>query len=421
MSHPAIQVENLSKLYRIGLAERRSETLTGTVAGFVRSPWRNFRKLKALTDVRTSEGDAKDIIWALRDVSFPVEEGEVLGIIGANGAGKSTLLKVLAGITEPTAGRAVLRGRVASLLEVGTGFHGDLTGRANIYLNGTILGMKKAEIDRHFDEIVEFSGVQRFIDTPVKRYSSGMAVRLAFAVAAHLDPEILLVDEVLAVGDFRFQDKCIGKMSEVARGGRTVLFVSHNLAAVGSLCERAILLESGSVSAEGAAREIISRYTSGNMLERSFIEEPLVDAPACFTGGRIVRGETVASGGELLLELSVLAREPLTASIMWRIEDSLGVPVACGVPHLQLGKFQELEPGETTVRIRIAPLTLFEGAYRMSFDLNDRGSMHIQRLEDRLRFVVSACDPARIGATLPSKWGGGSVVIPFDVEVEKLQ
>lgn len=255
-----IEVENLSKLYRIGLAEQRSETLAGSVAGFLRSPWRNFKKLKSLSVVSMADGDADDIIWALKDVSFSVEQGEVLGIIGANGAGKSTLLKILAGITEPTSGRAVIRGRVASLLEVGTGFHPDLTGRENIYLNGTILGMTKVEIDEKFDEIVEFSGIRKFIDTPVKRYSSGMAVRLAFAVAAHLDPEILLIDEVLAVGDAAFQKKCLGKMGDLAGSGRTVLFVSHNLAAVRSLCSEAVLLQEGGLDCLGPVDHVIQRY-----------------------------------------------------------------------------------------------------------------------------------------------------------------
>ena len=416
MTRAAVEVESLSKLYRIGLAETRSETLAGTIAGFVRSPWRNFRRLRSLTNLTTADGDADDVIWALKDLSFSVREGEVLGIIGANGAGKSTLLKILAGITEPTSGRAMIQGRIASLLEVGTGFHPDLTGRENIYLNGTILGMKKAEINRHFDEIVAFSGVDRFIDTPVKRYSSGMTVRLAFAVAAHLDPEVLLIDEVLAVGDLRFQEKCIGKMSEVARGGRTVLFVSHNLAAVGSLCMRAILIDGGRIHAEGPANDVISQYASHKELTVSFHENP-IETPAYFKGGRVLDGAILESGGLLTVELDVVAREPFTASIMWRIEDQLGAPVACGVPHLQLGRFQELRPGANMVRIQIGPLPLFEGTYRLSFDLNDRGRMHVQRLKDRLSFTVSACDPAGVGAILSSKWGAGSAVIPFDIEV----
>ena len=206
------------------------------------------------------QGDAVEEFWALKDVSFEVKQGEVLGIIGRNGAGKSTLLKILSRITEPTAGRVTLRGRVASLLEVGTGFHPELTGRENIYLNGAILGMTRAEIRRKFDEIVAFAEVERFLDTPVKRYSSGMYVRLAFAVAAHLEPEILIVDEVLAVGDAEFQKKCLGKMSEVSRGGRTVLFVSHNMSAVLQLTQRAILLSGGNVAYVGDSQSAVDRY-----------------------------------------------------------------------------------------------------------------------------------------------------------------
>ena len=218
---PAIRVENLSKAYRIGTREERHDTLASTALGLLRRPFRNYRRLSRLTNL-SDRNTASDVIWALNDVSFEVNEGEVVGIIGRNGAGKSTLLKVLSRITEPTSGRAVIRGRVGSLLEVGTGFHPELTGRENVYMNGTILGMTKREIDRKFDEIVDFSGVEKFLDTPVKRYSSGMKVRLAFAVAAHLDPELLIIDEVLAVGDAEFQAKCLGKMQDVAQAGRTV-------------------------------------------------------------------------------------------------------------------------------------------------------------------------------------------------------
>jgi lipopolysaccharide transport system ATP-binding protein len=214
-----------------------------------------------------------DSLWALRDVSFDVRRGEVVAFIGRNGAGKSTLLKILSRITAPTAGRAVLRGRVGSLLEVGTGFHPELTGRENIYLNGAILGMSRAEIDRKFDEIVDFSGVEKFIDTPVKRYSTGMGVRLGFAVAAHLEPEVLIVDEVLAVGDAEFQTKCLGKMGSVARGGRTVLFVSHNMAAVRTLCSRALLLEEGRAVRDGPAADVVQQYsgkTASRLVEQSW-------------------------------------------------------------------------------------------------------------------------------------------------------
>lgn len=250
MSDIAIRVENLGKRYRIGAARERYDTLRDALVG-------TFRRLR-----RRSLEDAEEReIWALKDVSFEVKRGEVLGIIGRNGAGKSTLLKILSRITEPTTGRAEIYGRVGSLLEVGTGFHPELTGRENIYLSGAILGMKKAEIDRRFDEIVEFAEIERFLDTPVKRYSSGMYVRLAFAVAAHLDPEILLVDEVLAVGDAAFQKKCLGKMGEVGKEGRTVLFVSHNMAAIETLCDRGLLLHKGFIQALGPIEQIISEYT----------------------------------------------------------------------------------------------------------------------------------------------------------------
>ena len=259
MTHPVVTVENLSKAYRIGAKEEVPDTIVGAVTGVLRAPWKNAKKLRQLSSMK--EGDeADDILWALKDVSFEINEGEVVGIIGRNGAGKSTLLKILSRITEPTGGRATIRGRVSSLLEVGTGFHPELTGRENIYMNGTILGMTKREIDRKFDEIVDFSGVEKFLDTPTKRYSSGMQVRLAFSVAAHLEPEILIIDEVLAVGDAEFQKKCLGKMKDVAGEGRTVLFVSHNLSAVRSLCNRGIVLDSGLVGFQGTVDDSLGYY-----------------------------------------------------------------------------------------------------------------------------------------------------------------
>jgi len=259
MSDVVISVEELSKLYRLGLKEETPDTLAGNFFSWVKAPVKNLKRLRSLTRFNPNE-TSDDVIWALRDVSFEVKRGEVVGIIGRNGAGKSTLLKVLSRITEPTSGRALVRGRVGSLLEVGTGFHPELTGRENIYMNGTILGMTKAEIDRKFDKIVDFSGVDKFLDTPVKRYSSGMQVRLAFAVAAHLDPEILIVDEVLAVGDAEFQKKCLGKMESVSQQGRTVLFVSHNLPAVRRLCTRGILIDKGSVVVDAAVEATLQRY-----------------------------------------------------------------------------------------------------------------------------------------------------------------
>jgi lipopolysaccharide transport system ATP-binding protein len=261
MNNTSISVESLSKRYRIGLKEELPETLLESMTAWLKTPWVNFKRLRQLSHFGTnSHNQPHDVIWALKDVSFDVAPGEVVGIIGANGAGKSTLLKILSRITEPTSGLAVINGRVSSLLEVGTGFHSDLTGRENVYLNGTILGMSKREIDRKFDEIVDFSGVEKFIDTPVKRYSSGMKVRLAFAVAAHLEPEILMVDEVLAVGDVAFQKKSLGKIGQVAKEGRTVLLVSHSMVAIQRFCKRVLLIDQGTIKQDGIPQEVISRY-----------------------------------------------------------------------------------------------------------------------------------------------------------------
>jgi len=251
----AIRVENLGKQYRIGLAPEKYQTLRDSIVNVVTWPIQRIRR-----GLAPSGEDHLDTIWALRDVSFNVEQGQILGVIGRNGAGKSTLLKVLSRVTEPTEGEVEIRGRVGSLLEVGTGFHPELTGRENIYLNGAILGMKRTEIDIKFDEIVDFSGVEKFIDTPVKRYSSGMYLRLAFAVAAHLEPEILVVDEVLAVGDAEFQRKCLGKMSDVAQEGRTVLFVSHDMSSILRLTEEAIVLDKGQIVYRAPTVEAVDYY-----------------------------------------------------------------------------------------------------------------------------------------------------------------
>ncbi|MBI5444587.1 MAG: ABC transporter ATP-binding protein, partial [Deltaproteobacteria bacterium] len=276
MSRTVIRVENLAKRYRLGVLSHRS------LRKEIQSGWARLRGEEDPNSCVTGEDGAKpdrdEILWALRDVSFEVSEGEVVGIIGRNGAGKSTLLKILSRVTTPTEGVVRLKGHVASLLEVGTGFHPELTGRENIFLNGAILGMRQGEIERKFDEIVAFAEVERFVDTPVKRYSSGMYVRLAFSVAAHLDPDILIVDEVLAVGDIQFQRKCLGKMGTVAKSGRTVLFVSHNLAAVRNLCTRALLFEGGRKKYEGPVEEGLASY------ERSFSSREGLAVDARFSG-----------------------------------------------------------------------------------------------------------------------------------------
>jgi lipopolysaccharide transport system ATP-binding protein len=290
MGDLAIRVENLSKRYRIGQRERYL-ALRDVLARALTAPFRIFSS----NSRPDSRNPRSDYIWALKDVSFEVKQGEVVGIIGRNGAGKTTLLKILARITRPTSGYAEVRGRVGSLLEVGTGFHPELTGRENVYLSGAVLGMTKREIDRKFDEIVDFAGVAEFIDTPLKYYSTGMQMRLAFAVAAHLEPEILLVDEVLAVGDLEFQKKCLGKMEDVSRGGRTVLFVSHQMNQIRRLCERVIWLDAGSIVKIGTTAEVMSAYeavmTSGEWLRWERGDTPRVKA-------RFVRWEIVGSSKE---------------------------------------------------------------------------------------------------------------------------
>lgn len=338
MSDVAIQVEHLSKCYRIGLKEQMSETLGGAIGAWLKAPFSNLKRLRRLTqfdadESRTTAGGAPDdLIWALSDVSFTVGKGEVIGIIGRNGAGKSTLLKILSRIVEPTAGRALISGRVASLLEVGTGFHPELTGRENIYLNGAVLGMTKAEIDSKFDAIVAFAEVEKFLDTPVKRYSSGMRVRLAFAVAAHLEPEILLIDEVLAVGDAAFQKKCIGKMGDITREGRTILFVSHNMAAVSNLCERSIMLEQGRIAFIGDTKECVEAYFNRNLVQSRvgdlslFRRDALNEqTPAYIQSIRVANRENVAddlqlpvflSGDDIKIQIEIVAKQPIKGALL---------------------------------------------------------------------------------------------------------
>ena len=282
MSDIAIRVENLSKQYRIGGPQARYKTIRESLTEAVQSP---FRRLSSVVRGQSS-AVSNETIWALKDVSFEVKRGEVVGIIGRNGAGKTTLLKILSRITDPTEGHAEIHGRVGSLLEVGTGFHPELTGRENIYLNGAILGMKRVEIERKFDEMVAFAEIEKFMDTPVKHYSSGMYVRLAFAVAAHLESEILLVDEVLAVGDATFQKKCLNKMQDVGQEGRTVLFVSHNMPAITRLCQRTILLDEGSISCDGPSHQVVGAYLQSGVGTMAVREWPdLSKAP----GNDVVR------------------------------------------------------------------------------------------------------------------------------------
>ncbi|HTI50254.1 MAG TPA: ABC transporter ATP-binding protein [Planctomycetaceae bacterium] len=368
MSRPALRIRNLGKQYQIGLRTRGYKTIREAIVNAVRSPWKRLGHL-------SGRGDEQSFFWALQDVNFDVADGEVLGIIGHNGAGKSTLLKILSQITEPTTGEVEVHGRVGSLLEVGTGFHPELSGRENIYVNGAILGMSRREVKSKFDEIVAFSGVDKFLDTPVKRYSSGMQVRLAFAVAAHLEPEILVVDEVLAVGDQEFQKKCLGKMEEVAGGGRTVLFVSHNMAAVESLCHRACLLDRGRLVATGPVDEIIRRYLdSGCDLNgdidltqhpgRPAHHRPILTRMRIFDGSGAL-SPAVRIGGDIRFELDLHSIEPTRVRLLGiRVIDSRGLKLfTCRTKNCGYDQF--VVQGRVTAGCTIKNLRLVPGRYNL--------------------------------------------------------
>lgn len=378
MSRPVIKVDGLSKAYRLGSQTERGDTLAGALAGLVSAPLRNLRGLRRLDTRNDTQSD--DTLWALNDVSFEVQQGETLGIVGRNGAGKSTLLKILSRITPPTHGRAEIHGRVSSLLEVGTGFHPELSGHENIFLNGSILGMRRAEIQRKYDEIVAFSGVERFLGTPVKRYSSGMKVRLAFAVAAHLEPEILIIDEVLAVGDAEFQAKCLGKMQGVAQSGRTVLFVSHNMGAVQSLCGRALALRNGELVDGGEPADVVSRYLA--QMRHTEQDAFALDNPERtntgvfrWLGGQVLNshGEAtqhVIAGEEMTLELSYESECELRPVFLRGIlQNQSGVSVA-SVSTRDAGFEFHASQGRGVLRCRLPRLPLAPGDYRI--DLSTR-------------------------------------------------
>jgi lipopolysaccharide transport system ATP-binding protein len=395
MSDSIIRVENLSKKYILA-HQSSNEKYTTLRDSLVRSTQTFFKNLSPRKHQKTSQLSpfSREEFWALNDVSFEVKQGDRVGIIGRNGAGKSTLLKILSRITEPTKGKISIRGRVASLLEVGTGFHPELTGRENIFLNGAILGMSKIEIQRKFDEIVDFAEVAKFLDTPVKRYSSGMYVRLAFAVAAHLEPEILIVDEVLAVGDVEFQNKCLGKMKDVAHSGRTVLFVSHNMAAIRQLCSSAILLQQGRISLFGTADQVVSRYLTTSHDATSFkpkvsrygieladitLEEAHTHRPT----------HAVVFNQDYILKLIFHAHQPLTdTGIVVRIHDDLGTLVSSictpeeGIPHFSLQDRMQ-------VNLKLDQLQLFPGRYWISVLIYRSNDFTVYlEAEDALMFEV---------------------------------
>ncbi len=405
MSDPIIIVEKLGKQFQLGQLQQRHDTLRDALMDSLSAPIRRLRRHGS-----AHGQDCQHLLWALKDVSFEVQAGEALGIIGRNGAGKSTLLKILSRITEPTEGRAVIHGRVGSLLEVGTGFHPELTGRENIYLNGAILGMQRSEIRRKFDEIVEFAEVARFLDTPVKRYSSGMYVRLAFAVAAHLEPEVLVVDEVLAVGDAAFQKKCLGKMSDVAQAGRTVLFVSHNMSAVQRLCSQALLLERGKVIASGSSQDVITHYWSTSLNARLPGEKiELADASrrgtgqcrfatVSYTSGNDDYGCQPYSGGPLEFELEIESDDHrAVGSIAVTLYDEQGTKLV-NADTVTLGQSISMRPGRNELRLRIIQLHLNPGIYVLGLWLANPMGIVFDHIESAARIEVIASESNQFGA-----------------------
>jgi len=394
MSETVIKVQNLSKRYNLGELHSQTNSFRDKVTGFFKQDGRP---------------EKRETIWALKDVSFEVKKGEILGIIGRNGAGKSTLLKILSRITKPTRGKVLINGSVSSLLEVGTGFHPELTGLENIYLNSAILGMRKTEIDRKLDEIVDFAEIEKFIDTPVKRYSSGMYVRLAFAVAAHLEPDILLVDEVLAVGDLAFQKKCIGKMGDVAMEGRTVLFVSHNMNAIRRLCGSAIWLDNGRIVKRGATDEVVGDYEQSQIrlfCESSYVAERSIEdvKNLVFYISRVemqnTKGEktNIFSYHENLVLILDVSGEPAgnNYSVEFRIFKESGQFISVGAS----GSYHDVyfDKKIKRVRINIGPLIFTNGKYRISVSLvsgmvRDESISRVDSWEDACSFNIVECHP----------------------------
>jgi lipopolysaccharide transport system ATP-binding protein len=427
MSEVAIQVDDLAKRYRLGQREpyRALRDVLSSAVGASR------RRFSAMVRHSLSKGDHfqgrtgdGEHFWALKDVSFDVNHGEIIGIIGNNGAGKSTLLKIMSRITKPTQGRVVLHGRMGSLLEVGTGFHPELTGRENIYLNGAILGMRRAEIARKFDEIVDFAEVEAFLDTPVKRYSSGMYVRLAFAVAAHLEPEILLVDEVLAVGDAAFQKKCLGKMGDVAKEGRTILFVSHNMNAIQRLCPRSLLLDHGQLVVYDETAQVVARYLASAVNDAKPGEWTDV-AHVNRVGNRQAYVEAVSyssckeaialrpyTKGPLEVVLAIHTDVPRTVGSIAVILYDQNRTKLVNADTLSLGRAMRLRAGRTVIRLRIDELYLNPGAYILGWWLADPLGSVFDFVENGVNIEVVDLAPNGLGMRPKND---GAVPCTFDV------
>jgi len=416
VTRPIIEVLQLSKKYKLG-QKASYVSLRDSLMNIFKWPAKHLNSniFRPKSDTELS----KDEFWVLKDISFTVNPGEAIGIIGRNGAGKTTLLKIFSKITYPTKGEVRMRGRVASLLEVGTGFHPELTGRENVYFNGSILGMKKAEIDRKFDEIVAFSEVEKFIDTPVKRYSSGMYVRLAFAVAAHLEPEILIIDEVLAVGDAGFQEKCLGKMNSVAKSGRTVLFVSHNMTAIKALCSKAILLENGQIAYNGDTTSAIERYMSSNICtDTQYV--PLSERKRLETYSLLAKlmeitvfteiGENPAfldAKKPFKVRLKVYADSDNTrcsAQLIFADEMQNLIFLDSGTMH---NKIYTLKKGINEIICAIGPLNLYAGSYKINCALTMPGQETMDYVTDAYHFSIPSFDPYNVGYNLQKSYGFG--------------
>ena len=419
MSDIAIQVDGISKEYHIGGPLKKYNKLSDQIAESLTSPFRRMKKL--LSGQKTGVAELDETIWALKQVSFEVRHGEVIGIVGGNGAGKSTLLKVLSRITEPTEGTVDLYGRVGSLLEVGTGFHPELTGRENVYLNGAILGMTKGEIESKYDEIVSFAEIGKFMNTPVKHYSSGMYVRLAFSVAAHLDPEILLVDEVLAVGDVAFQKKCLGKMGDVAKRGRTVLFVSHNMGVIQALCERGIFIKEGRLQADGSMEEVVSQYLKS--LEQHTVQQVAERkdrkgwGKVKLTGIKVTDGNNppsplLKSGGPARFEFKISGMLP-NLSCGFVILDEIGQKVAMFKSDVPSPEDLFVEKDEIKFVCELDELNLVPGRYRVNTFIRGLGERQ-DAVEAATFFdvesgylrgrLITAQDGDRVSVTMPHRW-----------------
>ena len=406
----AVSARGLSKSYTIAHNTERHTSVAEVLMHRLKNPRQRMEK---------------ETFWALKDIEFDIKRGDVVGIIGRNGAGKSTLLKVLSRITEPTTGQIDLYGRVGSLLEVGTGFHPELTGRENVFLNGAILGMTRKEIAREFDAIVDFSGTEKFLDTPVKRYSSGMYVRLAFAVAAHLNPEILIIDEVLAVGDAEFQKKCMGKMKDVAKSGRTILFVSHQEAAIRTLCTSAILLSAGTVVATGTPDEVYEQYrvkrtTTGFSTANRTMSCPELQCEDAYFSYRGIDTSEIPSGAQphLTLVIRVNTRCTFTPEVVFR--NSQGIQVLFGCLWYTNGKAYTFDPGVYHLTYKFDLPHLVTGRYSIDFVISDPTVRYLEFIEDALDLYVTSAISSATGFKFDQSHGRGCVYMAAE-EIEVTQ